>query len=93
MPTTTRAYGAPSAKAKLAPMTIERREPGLNDVAIDIAYAGIRHTDVHQTDEAWGEAIFPMVPGRSRRFSPDVQLARPQRQPEPGRLLETHRCR
>lgn len=67
MPTTTRAYGAPSAKAKLEPMTIERREPGLNDVAIDIAidiaYAGICHTDVHQTDEAWGEAIFPMVPG------------------------------
>jgi len=63
MPTTTRAYGAPSAKAKLEPMTIERREPGPNDVAIDIAYAGICHTDVHQTDEAWGEAIFPMVPG------------------------------
>jgi uncharacterized zinc-type alcohol dehydrogenase-like protein len=44
-------------------MTIEHREPGLNDVAIDIAYAGICHTDVHQIDEAWGGGIFPMVPG------------------------------
>ena len=30
---------------------------------IDIAYAGICHSDIHQAREEWGRAIFPMVPG------------------------------
>jgi uncharacterized zinc-type alcohol dehydrogenase-like protein len=32
-------------------------------VALDIAYAGICHSDIHQVREEWGPAIFPMVPG------------------------------
>jgi uncharacterized zinc-type alcohol dehydrogenase-like protein len=32
-------------------------------VLIDIKYAGICHSDIHQAREGWGEAIFPMVPG------------------------------
>ena len=42
---------------------IERRDVGPNDVLIDIAYAGICHSDIHQAREEWGRAIFPMVPG------------------------------
>ena len=42
---------------------IERRELGEHDVLIDIAYAGICHSDIHQAREEWGKAIFPMVPG------------------------------
>ena len=34
-----------------------------NDVVIDIAFAGICHSDIHQAREEWGRAIFPMVPG------------------------------
>ena len=34
-----------------------------NDVAFDIAYAGICHSDIHQVREEWGPSIFPMVPG------------------------------
>ena len=30
---------------------------------IDIKFAGICHSDIHQAREGWGEAIFPMVPG------------------------------
>lgn len=41
----------------------ERRALGPNDVLIDIAYAGICHSDIHQVREEWGPAIFPMVPG------------------------------
>jgi uncharacterized zinc-type alcohol dehydrogenase-like protein len=41
----------------------ERRALGTNDVLIDIAYAGICHSDIHQVREEWGPAIFPMVPG------------------------------
>jgi uncharacterized zinc-type alcohol dehydrogenase-like protein len=43
--------------------TVQRREVGAHDVLIDIAYAGICHSDIHQVREEWGEAIFPMVPG------------------------------
>ena len=64
--TTTRtvaAYAAPAAKAPLERTTIERRTVGGHDVLIDINYAGICHSDIHQAREGWGEAIFPMVPG------------------------------
>ena len=43
--------------------TVERRDPRAHDVVIDIHYAGICHSDIHQAREEWGEAMFPMVPG------------------------------
>ena len=52
-----------TAKADLTPFEFERRVLGPNDVALDIAYAGICHSDIHQAREEWGPAIFPMVPG------------------------------
>jgi alcohol dehydrogenase (NADP+) len=60
---TVAAYAAPAAKAPLERTTIERRPVGDYDVLIDIKYAGICHSDIHQVREGWGEAIFPMVPG------------------------------
>ena len=59
----TRAYAAMAAKTDLVPYEFDRREVGPNDVALDIAYAGICHSDIHQVREEWGPAIFPMVPG------------------------------
>ncbi|MCD9873576.1 NAD(P)-dependent alcohol dehydrogenase [Streptomyces guryensis] len=61
--TTVAAYAVPAAKAPLERTTIERREVGEFDVLIDIKFAGICHSDIHQAREGWGEAIFPMVPG------------------------------
>ncbi|GGW31726.1 MULTISPECIES: NAD(P)-dependent alcohol dehydrogenase [Streptomyces] len=61
--TTVAAYAAPSAKAPLERTTIERRQVREFDVLIDIKFAGICHSDIHQAREGWGEAIFPMVPG------------------------------
>ncbi|SER98756.1 NAD(P)-dependent alcohol dehydrogenase [Lentzea albida] len=60
---TVAAYAAPAPKAPLERTTIERRAVGAHDVLIDIKFAGICHSDIHQVDEGWGEAIFPMVPG------------------------------
>lgn len=60
---TVAAYAAPAAKAPLERTTIERREVGEQDVLIDIKFAGICHSDIHQAREGWGEALFPMVPG------------------------------
>jgi alcohol dehydrogenase (NADP+) len=61
--TTVAAYAAPAAKAPLERTTIERRAVRESDVLIDIKFAGICHSDIHQAREGWGEAIFPMVPG------------------------------
>jgi len=56
-------FAAHAANADLAPFEFERRELRPNDVALDIAYAGICHSDIHQAREEWGPSIFPMVPG------------------------------
>ncbi|MEP6484888.1 MAG: NAD(P)-dependent alcohol dehydrogenase [Rudaea sp.] len=60
---TTPAYAAADAKSPLAPFSIERRDPGPNEVLIDIAYCGVCHSDIHQVRDEWGNSIFPMVPG------------------------------
>ena len=52
-----------SAGADLIPFAFNRRALGHNDVSIEIAYAGICHSDIHQVREDWGKALFPMVPG------------------------------
>ncbi len=57
------AYAAPSAGEPLAPITIERREVGANDVLIAIEYAGICHSDIHTVNGDWGPQPFPVVPG------------------------------
>jgi len=57
------AYAALSARAPLAPHTIERRETGPHDVQIDILFCGICHSDIHQARNEWGGSLFPMVPG------------------------------
>ncbi|HVY94157.1 MAG TPA: NAD(P)-dependent alcohol dehydrogenase [Bryobacteraceae bacterium] len=59
----TKAYAAHAAKAPLAPFSFDRRAPGDYDVAIDIRFCGICHTDIHQTRDEWGEGMYPMVPG------------------------------
>jgi uncharacterized zinc-type alcohol dehydrogenase-like protein len=59
----TPAWAASSAGKKLAPFTIERRQPGPTDVAIDILFCGVCHSDVHQARDEWSGAMFPMVPG------------------------------
>lgn len=59
----TAALVAESAGAPFVQRTIEHRALGDNDILIDIAYAGICHSDIHQVREEWGRAIFPMVPG------------------------------
>jgi alcohol dehydrogenase (NADP+) len=59
----TPAYGAHAANRPLEPMTIERREPGPHDLAIDILYCGICHSDVHKVNDDWANTHFPVVPG------------------------------
>jgi uncharacterized zinc-type alcohol dehydrogenase-like protein len=61
--TTTPALAVPSAGAPFATTTVERRDLGPDDVSIDIAFAGICHSDIHTVREEWGSVPFPLTPG------------------------------
>ena len=63
--TNAKAYSATSATSPLAPTTISRREPGEQDVQIEILFCGICHSDLHQVRNEWSvmPTIYPCVPG------------------------------
>ena len=61
--TTTPSLVAESPGAPFVQRDMPQRELREDDVLIEIAYAGICHSDIHQVREEWGKAIFPMVPG------------------------------
>ncbi len=63
MPRTVKAYATQSPTSAIEPTTIERRDPGRNDVEIAIEWCGICHSDIHQARDEWGGSLFPMVPG------------------------------
>jgi alcohol dehydrogenase (NADP+) len=63
---TTKAYAAKSAESPLAPFSLSRRDPLPTDVAIDILYCGVCHSDLHQARNEWSEfapTTYPCVPG------------------------------
>ncbi|MFZ9596304.1 MAG: NAD(P)-dependent alcohol dehydrogenase [Bdellovibrionia bacterium] len=59
----THGYAARSAQSPIEPFSFQRREPGPNDVVIEIHYCGICHSDIHQAKNEWGGSVYPMVPG------------------------------
>ncbi|HEY0246643.1 MAG TPA: NAD(P)-dependent alcohol dehydrogenase [Gryllotalpicola sp.] len=60
---TVNAYAAPSATEPLVRTTIQRRDLGPKDVLIEIAYAGICHSDIHTVRGEWGPITYPQVVG------------------------------
>jgi uncharacterized zinc-type alcohol dehydrogenase-like protein len=56
-------YAAQTSTAPLAPMTFERRSPRADDVAIEILFCGVCHSDIHQARNEWGFASYPLMPG------------------------------
>lgn len=59
-------YAALSADAPLTPFAFERRALRNNDVAIEIVYSGVCHSDLHQARndwQEWGPTVYPLVPG------------------------------
>src|SRR3984885_6841572 len=60
---TVSAYAATSAPEPLTKTAITRRDPGPHDVAIEIKFAGICHSDIHTVRGEWGKPTYPGVPG------------------------------
>jgi uncharacterized zinc-type alcohol dehydrogenase-like protein len=61
-----KAYSATSATSPLAPSVITRRDPGENDVQIEILFCGICHSDLHYARNEWSDVmptVYPCVPG------------------------------
>ncbi|GLS43579.1 NAD(P)-dependent alcohol dehydrogenase [Methylobacterium brachythecii] len=56
-------YAAQEATTPLAPFSFERRDPGPNDVEIEIVYCGVCHSDLHQARNEWQNSNYPCVPG------------------------------
>jgi D-arabinose 1-dehydrogenase-like Zn-dependent alcohol dehydrogenase len=59
----TLAYAAKDKSGKLEPFSFDRREVGPKDVAFDVKFCGICHSDLHQIKDEWTGSLYPMVPG------------------------------
>ena len=60
-----KAYAAAGPESLLAPSKIYRREPGEDDIQIEILFCGICHSDLHQVRNEWSAmpTVYPCVPG------------------------------
>ena len=58
-----RGYAAHSPTGRLGLFDFERRSLRPDDIAIEILYCGVCHSDVHNVRNDWGNAKYPMVPG------------------------------
>ena len=96
MSSTVMGYAAQSATEPVAPWEFERRDLRPDDVAIDILYCGVCHTDIHLTRDGWGFSTFPMVPGheivgRVTQVGPNVTAFKPGDMVGVGTLVDS--CR
>src|SRR3978361_504043 len=61
-----KAYSTVGPTSPLAPTVIARRDPGDNDVQIEILFCGICHSDLHMARNEWSSVMatmYPCVPG------------------------------
>ena len=73
------AYAGFSADTPLRPHRITRRTPGPTDVALDILFCGVCHSDLHTVRSEWGAATYPCIPGHEivgRVSSTGAQVSR-----------------
>ncbi|HXG90308.1 MAG TPA: NAD(P)-dependent alcohol dehydrogenase [Vicinamibacterales bacterium] len=57
------AYAAFDKASPLAPFNLDRRDPLAQDVAIDVLFCGVCHSDLHTARAEWEGTIYPCVPG------------------------------
>ncbi len=55
-------YGTHAPTEPLAPLTFERRDLREDDVAFDILYCGVCHSNLHMARNDWGFSSYPIVP-------------------------------
>ena len=60
---TVQSWAAQGATSALGPFSIRRREPQPHDIAIEILFCGVCHSDLHQVRNEWHNTVYPVVPG------------------------------
>jgi uncharacterized zinc-type alcohol dehydrogenase-like protein len=56
-------YAALNSDKDLAPVVFERTDPREGEVAFDVIYCGVCHSDLHQIKNDWDNTQYPCVPG------------------------------
>ena len=56
-------YAAQDARSPLGPFNFSRRDPGPTEIAIEILFCGVCHSDLHMARNEWGSSVYPIVPG------------------------------
>jgi len=59
----TKAFATQSPTTPFGPHVVDRRAPGPEDVAIEILYCGVCHSDLHTARGEWPGVQYPCVPG------------------------------
>lgn len=59
----THGYAALKQGSQLVPFAFERRALRNDDVALEVLYCGVCHTDLHFARNDWGFSRYPLVPG------------------------------
>ena len=59
----TKGYAAFDASGVLKPWEFERRPLGDSDILIEVKFASICHSDIHQMKGHWGPQQYPQIPG------------------------------
>jgi len=56
-------YAAKAVNTPLVPHEFDQRELRANDVAMEVLYCGVCHSDLHMARDDWGWSSFPLIPG------------------------------
>ena len=56
-------YAAQTPQSPLAPLRFDRRALRANDVAMEVLYCGVCHSDLHTARNDWGWTVYPAMPG------------------------------
>lgn len=56
-------FAVADKNAKFKAFDFSRHSLGEKDILMEILYAGICHSDIHNAKSEWSEGIYPMVPG------------------------------
>ncbi len=60
MTTTVKSYAAFDPESSLGAWDLERRVTEPKDVAIEIRYCGVCHSDLHSAKNHWGSTRYPL---------------------------------
>ena len=65
LPKSVQAFAALRAREHIVPYSYElpSTEPPPGYIDLSVTHCGICHSDIHQIDDAWGSACFPLVAG------------------------------